>query len=428
MKFVDLFAGLGGFHLALADLGYECVFASEIDAELQSTYLKNFGMMPAGDIRKLNCQDIPPHDILCAGFPCQPFSKAGRQRGLADKERGRLFYEILRVVETHRPKYIILENVPHIRRQGDGKAWNKIGRLLSKEGYDVKSHDLSPHQFGIPQIRLRTYIVAARDGLNGFSWPQASHDAEMSVKDILDRNPAATEIPQRFKECIDIWQEFLDILPPKEEIPKPLWAMEFGATYPYKRRTPHSMSLKRLRRYRGSFGLPLTGKRRKTLYGGLPSHARRSCRKFPPWKIRMIGDSRAFYNKHKKLLIPWMKKIQIFPSSYQKLEWNIEGGQRKMRSYIVQFRPSGVRVKKLTTAPSLVAMNVTQVPIVTWENRYMTPRECSRLQSMESLRYLPERRSKAYSALGNAVNVAVVKHIAVSLLKGGEGAECRDSH
>src|SRR6266545_6481394 len=99
MRFVDLFAGLGGFNLALSKLGHECVFASEIDETLRLLYESNFGLMPAGDIRKVNEREIPEHDILCAGFPCQPFSKAGRQFGLKDRKVGRLYQEILRVIE-----------------------------------------------------------------------------------------------------------------------------------------------------------------------------------------------------------------------------------------------------------------------------------------------------------------------------------------
>ncbi len=116
MRFIDLFAGLGGFHLALRELGHECVFASELDEKLREIYLANFGIQPAGDIRNIPLDDIPPHDILCAGFPCQPFSKAGSQEGMNDTERGMLFYEILRIIDYHKPKYIILENVPNIKK------------------------------------------------------------------------------------------------------------------------------------------------------------------------------------------------------------------------------------------------------------------------------------------------------------------------
>jgi DNA (cytosine-5)-methyltransferase 1 len=106
-----------------------------------------------------------------------------------------------------------------------------------------------------------------------------------------------------------------------------------------------------------------------------------------------------------------------FPSSLQKLEWNIQGGHQDLWHYVIQFRASGVRVKRRNTAPSLIAMTDTQVPIIAWERRYMTPRECARLQSMESLRRLPDKSSQAFAALGNAVNADVVEKVAAALLK-----------
>ena len=419
MKFIDLFAGLGGFHLALSELGHECVFASEIDNGLRETYKRNFGIYPEGDIQLVDEKDIPEHDILCAGFPCQPFSKAGGQKGLKDRKRGGLFHDIIRIVKYHKPKYIILENVPHIRHHNHGKTWLKMERLLMKEGYSVYLTDLSPHQFGIPQIRFRTYIVASLNGLDGFSLPvNFNKTKKTSVRAVLETNPKKPWlVPQRVIECLNVWQEFLDSTPKDTKIPLPLWTMEFGANYPYKRTTPHLLSSKKLRMYKGSFGKRIPNVRKKHAMLYLPSHARRTDRHFPEWKIEIIKKNRDFYKQNKDWLDLWIQKIQNFPPSYQKLEWNCSVEQRKIYSYIIQMRPSGVRVKRLDTAPTLVAMNMTQIPIIPWESRYMTLTECKRLQSMNSLKYLPERRTKAYKALGNAVNVEVVKTVAKSLLQ-----------
>jgi DNA (cytosine-5)-methyltransferase 1 len=421
MRFIDLFAGLGGFHLALEELGHTCVFACDIEDNLRASYYKNFGIMPEGDIRKVPLSSIPQHDILCAGFPCQPFSKAGYQKGLNDKERGNLFFEILRIIKYHKPKYLLMENVPNIRYHDDGKTWNKIEKLLRKEGYDVATTELSPHHFGIPQIRLRAYIVGKRGKLSGFQWPTPTHDGIIStIESILDKNPkGARKLNLQVRGCLDIWQEFLDKLPKDEKIPLPLWSMEFGATYPYDSRTPHRMSLKELRKYKGSFGQPIVGKRRTEVYNCLPSHATRPDKQFPRWKINMIHKNREFYAKNKHILDPWLLKIKEYPSSFQKLEWTTGDGVRNMNKYILQCRPSGIRVKKLTTSPSLVAMNCSQIPIIPWEGRYITINECSRLQSMESLKYLPEKPQVAYKAFGNAINVKVVKSIANSLLNTG---------
>lgn len=422
LKFIDLFAGLGGFHLALSELGHTCVFACEIDSELRDNYEKNFGIKPEGNIMDIHVDSIPHHDILCAGFPCQPFSKAGFQQGLKDKKRGALFDEIIKILDRHRPEYIILENVPNIRKHNNGRTWEYIEEQLKGKGYGIFPMDLSPHHFGIPQIRLRTYIVGKKGGLNGFKRPEPSeHNSKPNITSILDKNPKnARKLPQKVRDCFSVWQEFLDIVPDDEKIPHPLWAMEFGATYPYEKTTPHSMSLKALRKYKGSFGTSITGERREEIYRCLPSHATRANNKFPEWKINMIKRNRKFYLRNKKLLGHWIQKVKQFPSSFQKLEWNVGDGARDMKQYIIQCRASGIRVKKPTTSPSLVAMNSTQIPIISWENRFITLQECIRLQSMEKLSHIPIHTSKAYRALGNAVNVNVLNLIASSLLNNNE--------
>src|SRR5271157_5101950 len=126
MKFIDLFAGLGGFNLALSELGHECVFACEIDETLRALYKLNFEMEAFGDIRAINPADIPIHDILCAGFPCQPFSKAGRQEGFDHPDLGGLYRDILRIINYHHPYYIILENVPNFQLHGNGETWKML--------------------------------------------------------------------------------------------------------------------------------------------------------------------------------------------------------------------------------------------------------------------------------------------------------------
>ena len=172
IKFIDLFAGLGGFHLALKQLGHHCVFASEINPTLKELYFDNFGIKPQGDLRQVNIKQIPKHNILCAGFPCQPFSKAGPQDGLQNPKLGKLYREILKVIEHHNPKYFILENVPNLEKHNNGQTWKYMKKLLTEKGYNVLMGKLSPHQFGIPQIRERLYIVGSTDNLDYFKWPK----------------------------------------------------------------------------------------------------------------------------------------------------------------------------------------------------------------------------------------------------------------
>ena len=152
MRFVDLFAGLGGFHLAARQLGGECVFASEINPKLRENYKANFGIEPTGDIKKVDAKDVPTHDLLCAGFPCQPFSKAGDQMGWEDAVRGTVFFNIVEILKHHQPKFVILENVAHFVRHDEGNTYARVRQSLESLGYEVKHAQLSPHKFGVPQI------------------------------------------------------------------------------------------------------------------------------------------------------------------------------------------------------------------------------------------------------------------------------------
>ena len=424
MRFIDLFAGLGGFHMALSRLGHSCVFASEIDNSLKDLYERNFGISPAGDIGLIDPADIPEHDILCAGFPCQPFSKARKRNGSAQPELSEQYLNILRILDHHQPRFLILENVPDLLNHEAGATWQQIVDRLRCLGYNVDFKVLSPHDFGIPQIRRRMYIVGDRTPLGNLKWPEPPKNIKSpSIENILELDPpGARRISDSVQNCIDVWQEFLDRVPPNEKIPLPLWSMEFGATYPYRQSTPHCTDTDVLKRdFLGSHGKCLSdATSREEIFGRLPSHARRPQNVFPKWKIDMIEKNRSFYRKHREWIDDWMVKIKPFPSSFQKFEWNCNERNpsqehRVILDHVIQTRPSGVRVKRRTTAPSLIAMTATQVPIIGWESRYMTVRECKRLQSIDDGIKLPDQATRAYAALGNAVNVKVANSVADAL-------------
>jgi DNA (cytosine-5)-methyltransferase 1 len=163
-KFIDLFCGIGGFRVALEKRGLECVFSSDIDSYAQEAYKKNFGETPAGNITEIPANKIPKHDILCAGFPCQPFSISGKMGGVKDP-RGRLFYEIHRIAKYHKPSILLLENVRNILTIADGNVIKKIEKRLNEIGYTLYKHVLNASFFGIPQARERVYFVALRKGI-----------------------------------------------------------------------------------------------------------------------------------------------------------------------------------------------------------------------------------------------------------------------
>ncbi|SDS65168.1 DNA cytosine methyltransferase [Microlunatus soli] len=433
-RFIDLFAGLGGFHVALRQLGGVGVFAAEWDATLNALYKVNFDIQPWGDVDDLEdeaaiAQEVPEHDVLTAGFPCQPFSKAGEQLGFGHTLQGKLFFKVLAILKEKRPRRFILENVPNILRHQNGDTLGIIRKELEDLGYAVDVHKYSPHEFGVPQIRERAYFVGSLDGLGGYKWPTPSRQ-KTDIGSVLDRRAKPVrEIPIQTLQAIDMWDDFLKRAPKSLKLPSfPIWSMEFRATYPYEDATPPAiwkeLGPRDLDHALGSFGFELKGLTQADQSVLLPSHARRTTDlKFPSWKQAFIRQNRQFYSANIKWIDPWLDEWKPWnlSSSLQKFEWNVQGGRRRIDSYVLQVRASGIRAKRTSTAPSLIAMTHTQVPILGKDivgiRRYMTPAECAALQSLGPIS-LPDGDLRAYKALGNAVNAEVVRAIAEPLLCG----------
>lgn len=175
LKFIDLFAGIGGFHLALSSFDLKCVFASEWDKHAKQVYTKNFGIKPHGDITLINERDIPKHDILCAGFPCQAFSISGKQKGFEDS-RGTLFFDIARITKYHKPKILLLENVYNLEKHDNGNTLEVILKTLIELGYNCFYKVLNASHYGIPQIRRRIFFVCFRNdlGISNFEFPKST--------------------------------------------------------------------------------------------------------------------------------------------------------------------------------------------------------------------------------------------------------------
>ncbi len=171
LKGIDLFCGIGGFRIAMEQNNIDCVFSSDIDAFAQKTYAHNFGEVPSGNITNISADVIPDFDILTAGFPCQPFSYAGRNEGFEDKTRGTLFFDICRILEKHKPKMFLLENVKGLKSHKKGETMSVIIDSLEKLGYNVHTKILNSYDFGLPQYRERWYCVGFKNNVK-FEFPE----------------------------------------------------------------------------------------------------------------------------------------------------------------------------------------------------------------------------------------------------------------
>ncbi len=196
IRFIDLFCGIGGFRIAVQQaaslLGAEaeCVLSSDIDEECQCAYEANFKERPLGDISAISASKVPPHDLLLAGFPCQPFSIIGHRKGFEDT-RGTLFFEIARIIEAKKPKAFVLENVKMLKGHNGGKTLNRIMEALRDLGYICDYQILNALNFGLPQKRERVFIVGYKKRCS-FIWPDGG--IEMSpLSSILEDN-----VPQQY--------------------------------------------------------------------------------------------------------------------------------------------------------------------------------------------------------------------------------------
>ena len=202
LRFIDLFAGIGGIRKGFEDDKTECVFSCEWDKYAQKTYEANYGEIPFGDITQIEAKDIPPHDVVLAGFPCQPFSSIGKREGIDDeKGRGTLFFDVLRIVKYHKPKMILLENVPGLLTIQKGDTFKTILKLLDEANYDVFYDVLDSSCFGLPQSRKRILIACFRKDLSikEFKLPKSTNTPQIFACDILEKDPQGYSISKHLQ-------------------------------------------------------------------------------------------------------------------------------------------------------------------------------------------------------------------------------------
>lgn len=423
-RFIDLFAGIGGFHHALTAPGFggECVMACEIDDECQRVYKASFPETPLiGNIRDVTrngegadatlesiSHAVPDHDVLCAGFPCQPFSKSGFQHGTLDRTRGTLFFDIMRIIGAKRPRFAILENVRNLAGPRHRDTWATIVAALRAEGYRVADkplvftpHLLPPELGGRPQVRDRVFILAERvsDGPTAETYlreplverkPYPGWDPlRWRILDWLDPEEAVVnrhvyELKTRERVWIEAWNEFVQQIPAETLPGFPIWVDAFVPE------PELSVDL-------------------------------------PKWKRDFLIKNSAFYVQHRRVIDRWLQKrwsdgsrVEDFPPSRRKFEWQARVAQprredRDLWGLVMHLRPSGIRVKAPNYLPALVA--ITQTSVIGPRHRRITPGESARLQGLphDVFERAGVDDKVAYKQLGNAVNAGAVQHVARAL-------------
>lgn len=421
--FTDLFAGIGGFHAALGAMGGDCWFASEIDGNASGVYNYNW-MRPlrdsdaeverlqkrvVGDIVPLTEKQmaVPPTDVLAAGFPCQPFSKSGYQRGM-DETRGTLFWNIKRVIEEREPAVLLLENVRNLAGPRHKHEWEVIVATLRHHGYRVSSlpavfspHLIGPELGGRPQVRERVFILAHKvkpgvtDGRHDepivvpkpiYGWDPQKWDLDKHLPLDSDEDVehlSRYQLSQVERDIIDVWDDLLGKVAERLEGDRlpgfPIWADEF-----------------------------------RTL-GEAEDLIDVATTPVPKWKADFLRKNARFYEDFREIIDDWKLRhdgLEKLPPSRRKMEWQAQD-PTSLWDTVMHFRPSGIRAKRPTYLPALVA--ITQTSIIGPRGRRITPREAARLQGLPDWFDFKQERpdgsivdqpdAASYKQMGNGVNV-----------------------
>ena len=446
LTFIDLFCGIGGFHQALKKINkkYKCILASDICSNAKAVYQDNYGNdIPFNDNIKYitqlefkkkdseleQIQELSPEeykkaltkninsnikgrlDVICGGFPCQPFSNGGHKEAFLDP-RGTLFYDIIEIAKVKKPKFMFLENVKHIKKVSNGDVYKTILNTLKNTGYKVFVNILSPHQLGVPQQRERVIFSCIRNdvyhkaiGKNNTLkniqlegefpldiQPGIKIDFTKIIDKITGKELEKYKISKELENILNCWNKVVGFVDDNEKLSPTILAENLKTEY-----------------FQLDDNGNITFDENKQPI--VKNQYLEEWNKFPNWQKDYVLKNKPIYNKYKSKWDKWLtanaellKKKKI----YSKLEWQT-GPKKKNDSiwnYFIQIRQSGIRVKKAQYFPTLVA--IVQTPIYGKEKRYITPRECARLQSFPDSFKLPENDKVAYKQFGNAVNVDVV--------------------
>jgi DNA (cytosine-5)-methyltransferase 1 len=397
--FVDLFAGIGGFHAALSGMGGKCVYAVENDKNAAEIYQKNWGISAFGDITQDANEKVkvPPHDVLVAGFPCQPFSKSGDQKGM-NETRGTLFWNILKIVEKREPSLILLENVRNLVGPRHQHEWKIIIKSLREQGYSVSDkpsifspHLLPPDLGGRPQVRERVFIAAVKN-------PKRKTKSDF-IKPLLLNKPVLGWDPNNW----NLDKHLLSVVQTKKF--NKLTELEIYWINAW-----------------NEFVIEITNSRKQRLPGFplwgddwiLPKNLnQKELDKLPEWKSDFLIKNSNFYKENKKFIDQWTKKWNFytdkFPPSRRKLEWQAQD-TKDLWSTVMHFRPSGIRAKRATYLPTLVA--ITQTSIIGKKKRRISIEEAAHLQGLPTwFSFENQKESATFKQLGNGVNVAAVWYV-----------------
>lgn len=410
-SYADLFAGIGGFHAMLNHAGGRCAYVSEIDREARQTYLRNW-VEPLPESRRpvVNTDitlatpddgpvDVPAHDVLAAGFPCQPFSKSGRQRGM-EEARGTLFWNIARILQDRTPAVVLLENVRNIAGPRHTHEWDVIVQTLREIGYRVSStpsvfspHFLPPSLGGTPQVRDRVFILgtfvgreralsetdvpptvvrAPVDGWNVHDWNvEWILDDDSSIPDLSKYHLATDETT-----WVDVWDDLVQRMWSANGVRLPGFPLWADAWIPERGLDPLELEA------------------------------------LPRWKSQILIKNARFYDEHRDLILDWKRANPVFakfPESRRKLEWQAQD-TGSLWGTVMHFRPSGIRAKAPSYLPALVA--ITQTSVIGSRRRRLTPHEAARLQGFSrTLSFTGQRDSASYKQVGNGVAVGAAWHV-----------------